>query len=115
MRPVLKKLIKQYEEDGSAAWLYTQTLLAFRENDPDADKLAEEAWLANSHVPGTLSGKQPLVASMDGYITMGGEDEAAYYVEEHGDAWRAAAGAVKWLADVTKKLKPRRRHGRADG
>ncbi len=111
----LKKLIKKYEEDGSAAWLYTQALLAFRENDPDADKLAEEAWLANSHVPGVLSGKQPLVASMDGYITMGGEDEAAYYVEEYGDAWRATPGAVEWLAEVTKKLKPRRRHGSAAG
>ncbi|WP_210238919.1 hypothetical protein, partial [Mesorhizobium sp. M4B.F.Ca.ET.143.01.1.1] len=42
-----------------------------RENDPSAGKLAEEAWLANSHVPGVLSGKQPLVASIDGYITLG--------------------------------------------
>lgn len=105
----LKKLIRQYEDDGAAAWLYTQALLAFRENDPDASKLAEEAWLANSHVPGVLSGKQPLVASMDGYITMGGEDEAADYVEENGKVWQSTPGAVEWLVEATKKLKPRRR------
>jgi hypothetical protein len=71
--------------------------------------LAEEAWLANSHVPGVLSGKQPLVASMDGYITMGGEDEAADYVEENGKVWQSTPGAVEWLVEATKKLKPRRR------
>ncbi|WP_292648173.1 tetratricopeptide repeat protein [Mesorhizobium sp.] len=107
----LKKLIKQYEDDIAAAWLYTQALLAFRENDPDADKLAEQAWRANSHVPGVLSGKQPLVASMDGYITMGGEDEAADYVEENGEAWQATLGAVEWLTRATSKLKPRKRRG----
>lgn len=111
----LKKLIRQYEDDGAAAWLYTQALLAFRENDPDAGKLAEEAWLANSHVPGVLSGKQALVASMDGYITMGGEDEAADYVEENGKVWQSTPGAVEWLVEATKKLKPRRRRGSAGG
>ena len=55
----LRKLLKQHEDDCAAAWLYTRALLAFRENDPGAGKLAEEAWLANSHVPGVLSGKQP--------------------------------------------------------
>lgn len=105
----LKKLFRQYEDDGAAAWLYTQALLAFRENDPDAGKLAEEAWLANNHVPGVLSGKQPLVASMDGYITMGGEDEAADDVEENGKVWQSTPGAVEWLVEATKKLRTRRR------
>ena len=72
-------------------------------------KLAEEAWLANSHVPGVLSGKRILVASPDGYITLGGEDEAADYVEENGQAWQTTPGAIAWLAEVTRKLKPRRR------
>jgi len=105
----LKKLIKQYKDDGAAAWLYTRALLAFRQNEPDADKLAEEAWLANGHVPGVLSGKKPLVASMDGYITMGGQDEAGEYVEENGKAWQATPSAVEWLIRVTASLKPKRR------
>jgi len=105
----LKKLFRKYKEDCAAAWLYTQALLAFRDGNPEADKLAEEAWLANSHVPCVLSGKQPLVASLDGYITMGGEDEAGEYVEENGKAWQATPGAIEWLAEATRKLKPRRR------
>ncbi|TIS62301.1 tetratricopeptide repeat protein [Mesorhizobium sp.] len=104
----LKKLLKRYEDDCAAAWLYTRALLAFRENDPGAEKLAEEAWLANSHVPGVLSGKQPLVASMDGYITLGGEDEAANYIEENGQAWQATPGAIEWLTGVTASLLPKR-------
>jgi tetratricopeptide (TPR) repeat protein len=108
----LKMLLKKYEGDASAAWLYTQALLAFRDNDPDAGQLAEEAWAANSHVPGVLSGAKPPGASQDGYITMGGEDEAAYYVEENGKAWQATPGAIDWLAKTTARLKPRKR--RAD-
>lgn len=104
----LKKLLKQYEEDSAAAWLYTQALLAFRENDPEADKLAEEACLANSHVPDVLSGKLPLVASQNGYITMGGQDEAGEYTMENGRAWQATPGAIEWLARVTASLTPKR-------
>lgn len=103
----LKKLLKQYVEDGAAAWLYTQALLAFRERDPGADKLAEKAWLSNSHVPGVLSGKQPLVTSLDGYITMGGEDEAGEYVSDNSKAWRATPGAIEWLTQVTASLLPK--------
>ncbi len=106
----LKKLIKKYAEDGSAAWLYTQALLAFQDKDADADQIAKDAWQANDHVPAVLAGTQPLVASKSGYITMGGEDEAAYYVEEYGDAWKAAPGAVEWLASITKNM-PRRKRG----
>lgn len=106
----LKKLIKKYVEDGSAAWLYTQALLAFQDKDAGADQIAKDAWQANDHVPAVLAGTQPLVASKSGYITMGGEDEAAYYVEEYGDAWKAAPGAVEWLASVTKNM-PRRKRG----
>lgn len=103
----LKKLIKQYEEDRTASWLYTQAFLAFLEKRPDADKMAREAFLANSHVPAILSGSMPLVSSDDGYITVGGEDEAAFYVEENGLAWKATPEAIDWLIDITKTLKPR--------
>lgn len=109
----LKKLIKKYAEDGSATWLYTQALLAFQDKDADADQIAKDAWQSNDHVPAVLAGTQALVASRNGYITMGGEDEAAYYVEEYGDAWKAAPGAVEWLASVTKNLPRRKRDAKS--
>jgi len=104
----LKSLIGQYDED-STDWLYPQVLLAYRSSDPDAGKLAEEAWLANSSVPDALSGKLPVIASPNGYVTMGGEDEAASYVHANGNIWRTTPGAVEWLIEVTRKLKPHKR------
>ncbi|WP_157020067.1 hypothetical protein [Mesorhizobium xinjiangense] len=49
------------------------------------------------------------MASQDGYITMGGKVEAAYYVEEYGKAWQGTPGATEWLVETTKKMEPRAR------
>ncbi|HPR06973.1 MAG TPA: hypothetical protein PLI17_10125 [Denitromonas sp.] len=58
-------------------------------------------------MPGLLAHKGKLSYQDTGYYTMGGEDEAAYYVEEYGFAWKQTPGAVDWLLEVTKDLKPR--------
>jgi tetratricopeptide (TPR) repeat protein len=43
----LKTLLKQFDEDSSALWLYTRALIAFRENggpDEHAEEFAKKAW-----------------------------------------------------------------------
>jgi hypothetical protein len=45
-----------------------------------------------------LGAKSPVISD-DGYITMGGPDEATYYVTECGPAWHRTPGAVARLAD----------------
>lgn len=105
----LKVLLNQYEEDGSAAWVYTLALIAYREQDPHGSAIVQEAWDSNPHVPAMLAGLKRLTPSRDGYISMGGEDEATAYVEENGAAWRAVPGAVEWLVERTAALKPRHR------
>ena len=103
----LKQLLQQFDEDGSALWLYTQTLMAFRENEaPDqrAEELAKKAWNANSHVPAALAGMKKVKSSTEGYITVGGEDEAAYYVAEWGFDWLTTPGAVDWLTKVAAEM-----------
>ncbi|CAM5388857.1 MULTISPECIES: hypothetical protein [Sphingomonadales] len=105
----LKVLLRQYEGDGSAAWAYTLALIAYREQDPRGPAIVREAWESNSHVPAMLAGLKRLVPSRDGYISMGGEDEATAYVEENGAAWRAIPGAIDWLAERSTGLKPRHR------
>lgn len=104
----LKQLLGQFEDDGTAMWLYTRALLAFREESPEADSLAGAAWSENSYVPEILSGRRPLVASRDGYVTLGGEDEAGEYVRDNGAAWRATPGAIEWLVRVTSAMVPNR-------
>src|SRR3546814_12924151 len=91
-----------YEEDGSAAWVYTLALIAYREQDPHGSAIVQEAWDSNPHVPAMLAGLKRLTPSRDGYISMGGEDEATAYVEENGAAWRAVPGAVEWLVERTE-------------
>jgi tetratricopeptide (TPR) repeat protein len=102
----LKQLLKRYDEDGSAPWLYTQVLVAFREDGASdkAEELARQAWIANNHVPAVLAGTKKAKSSTHGYITMGGEDEAAYYVEEWGFDWVTTPGAVDWLTKVAAEM-----------
>jgi len=103
----LKSLLKQYDGDGSAAWRYTQALIAFRENtagDKRADELAKKAWDANRHIPAALAGTKNVTSSTNGYVTMGGEDEAAHYVGEWGFDWVTTPGAVDWLTKIAAEM-----------
>ena len=103
----LKTLLKQYEEDARALWLYTRALIAFRESeagDEKGEELARKAWKANSHVPAALAGTKKVKPSTDGYITIGGEDEAAHYVNKWGFDWLTTPGAVDWLTKVAAEM-----------
>src|SRR3954453_5282960 len=57
----LKELLTSYEDEGSATWLYTQALLAFRQDgaSPQAVKLVKEALASNEHVPAILEHFRP--------------------------------------------------------
>jgi hypothetical protein len=108
----LKELLAAYEDEGSAYWLYTRALLAFREGGGDNEQavtLVKDAWSANDHVPAILAGTKPPVFEDRGYVTMGGADEATYYFTEFGPAWHRTPGAVEWLAKITSTLPPEQR------
>jgi len=104
----LKALFKKYDEDGSALWLYSRALVAFREkggSDVEADEFAMNALRANRHVPAVLNGKKAK-PSTSGYLTMGGEDEAAHYFQEWGFEWITTPGAVDWLKKIAAEGAP---------
>jgi len=107
----LERLLKQQEDDGSAYMVYTRTLMAFRKTgaSKQAKKLAEEAWHSNVHIPAALCGAKKVKDPGTGYYTIGGEDEAAYYLDEYGFAWRDTPGAIAWLVEATENMKPRSR------
>jgi len=99
----LKELLAAYEDEGSAYWLYTRALLAFREgrvSENEVVQLVKDAWSANEHVPGILAGTASPVISDNDYITVGGPDEATAYVTECGPAWHGTPGAVEWLTKI---------------
>ena len=98
----LKALFKKHKDDASADWLYSRAMVAYRESgeSEEATALALEALQSNAHVPGVLAGKTKAKPRNDGYVTMGGADEAAAYAEHWGEAWRSVEGAVAWLLRV---------------
>ena len=103
----LKELLAAYA-DGSASWLYTRALVAFRESrdsDGQAAALVRGAWSANEHVPAILTGTKPPAIWDDGYVTMGGPDEATDYVTGCGSAWHRTPGAVAWLTKLATTWK----------
>jgi tetratricopeptide (TPR) repeat protein len=103
----LKELLAAYEDEGSAYWLYTRALLAFREGGVSKNKvvtLLKNAWSANRHVPGILAGTASPVISEGDYITVGGPDEATEYVAECGPAWHGTPGAIEWLTKIITSL-----------
>ncbi len=103
----LKKLLKQYDEDAGALWVYTKALIAFRENelsDKGGEELVKRACKANSHIPAVLAGTKKAKPSRNGYVTMGGEDEAAHYAEEWGFDWLTTPGAIDWLTKIVAEM-----------
>jgi tetratricopeptide (TPR) repeat protein len=104
----LKELFKKYDEDGSALWLYSRALVVFREkggSGVEADEFARDAFRANKHVPAVLKGKKAS-PSTSGYLTMGGEDEAAHYFQEWGFEWITTPGAIDWLTRIAVEEVP---------
>ena len=100
-----------YDDDGSPYWTYTKALLAFRAGGAteEAGRLLAEAVRSNGHVPAFLSGEKDLPKAAPALITLGGEDEAAEYARDCGEAWRRTAGALEWLRRVAASSHPRPR------
>ena len=108
-----KELLAAYEDEWSATWLYTRALVAFPEvpaSGQQAPRLVQDARSANQHVPVILACAEPAVTSRNGYITMGGADEATDYVRDCGRAWRETPVAVAWLNKLVSAL-PRKPRG----
>ncbi len=109
--PGAKALLAAYGDEWSVNWLYTRALIAFRENagaKPATLKLLKDARSSNEHVPAILAGIEPPVINDSGYITMGGPDEATYYVLEFGKAWKDTSGAIAWLLETAVPTVPKR-------
>ncbi|UIA81839.1 glycosyltransferase [Erwinia tracheiphila] len=78
---------------------YTRALLAYRQSSPDADDIAKAAIDSNRHIPGLLSKCRLQLKSNSGYITLGGMDEAIYYVNNNIKPWIRTAGTIEWIVN----------------
>jgi tetratricopeptide (TPR) repeat protein len=94
------ELLKEYEDEWSAVWLYTRALLAFRQHGTSsaANKALADALEENPHVTAYLTGKKRIPTSLPPLIGMGDEEEAIAYAHEHLNHWRRTPGAIEWLS-----------------
>lgn len=96
-RRTLRTLLKTYRDDGGPILQYTRALLAFEVGNKSAVASALAAFESNEHIPVLLAATSSIVSKDSGYLTMGGLDEAVFYVHHAGDAWRETGGACDWL------------------
>ncbi|HFK6562956.1 TPA: hypothetical protein ACGY9K_003418, partial [Escherichia coli] len=54
---------------------------------------------SNRHIPGLLSKCRLQIKSNSGYITLGGMDEAIYYVNHNIKPWIRTSGAIDWIVN----------------
>lgn len=93
------RLLKRYEEDGSAEWLYGRALWLFRKEGecPEADRALGEALEHNPHVPAYLLGKKKVPRRLPDYVGWGDESEAQAYAVDAVGLWKRTKGARGWL------------------
>jgi tetratricopeptide (TPR) repeat protein len=108
----LSRLLEAYNE-ASAAWTYTNALLAFRrDGDVTASRnRLKEALRINKHVPAYLLGTKPMPREQPAYYGHGDENEAILYAASAMGGWKATAGAMAWLKEAGPKPKARKTRG----
>jgi tetratricopeptide (TPR) repeat protein len=104
----LKSLFKQYPEDGMATWLYSQALLAFREEGPskNASTLLQQALDHNPFVPQFLLGDKKLPKRLPALIGFGDENEAVEYAVGALLIWHQDSSALDWLRTASIQHNP---------
>ena len=100
----LEKLIKLYQDDFSAVWLYTKALIAYRKKGahPSANRALKSALKENPHVYDYLSGKKRISNRLPSFIGIGDDAEAVVYAASHLNYWRQTPGALEWLEHERK-------------
>jgi tetratricopeptide (TPR) repeat protein len=97
-------LLEEYQSEDDTYWLYTKTLLSFRDqgDSEEARGNLEEARDANPHVPLYLLGKKKIPKRLPDYIGFGDESEALSYAADNIENWKATPGALDWMASQSQ-------------
>jgi tetratricopeptide (TPR) repeat protein len=98
----LEKLLDEYNDDPSAALLYTKALHVFRMRGDceEAKKALMAAFDSNNYVPLFLSDVVEMPDEAPDSIGFGDESEAVAYVVDNGHLWWSTAGANPWMAET---------------
>lgn len=94
-----KKLLARFKNEPSAAWLYAEALLTFRDKGDGAAsrKKLRAALTANPFVPVYLLGLHPLPEQSPDTIGFGDPTEAQAFLEDYGLIWLKSPATMRWL------------------
>jgi tetratricopeptide (TPR) repeat protein len=106
-----RRLLKEYEGEWTAEWLYTRALLAFRSGGASqgAESGLREALGMNTHMPIYLTGLKRVPSRLPSRMGLGEDSEAAIYASSYLGHWRRTPGAVEWLQQASGLEGGRRR------
>lgn len=107
-------ILKEYEEEWSAVWLYSRALLEYQKggDSPKARRALKEAMQENPFVPAYLTGQKRIPGWQVNSYGWGDESEAIYYASENLNYWRRSPGVIDWLrAEVEGEHKPKKTRG----
>ncbi|MBI3651974.1 MAG: hypothetical protein HY231_13220 [Acidobacteria bacterium] len=102
----LAALLKQYDDEWTAEWLYTRALASYRQQgaEPEASRWLKQAFEANRYVPALLLGFEKMPRRPPDYIGVGDKNEAVQYIAYHQKAWMDTPGALQWFVSVFKEV-----------
>src|SRR5690606_9360702 len=105
MGPETKQLLAEYEDDGTATWLYNHALFLYQQENTSkkAKTQLHKALKHNPHVPAYLLGHKRLPKRLPPYVGFGDENEAVYYAAEAGHLWSQQEEALDWLLRVSQE------------
>lgn len=96
-----REILKEYADDDSAVWTFSNALLSFRSRG--ATKTATlrllRAMEQNPYVAPLMLGRLPMPDEPPDLIGRGDPSEAVDYVVQAQLGWRQTPGALKWISD----------------
>ncbi len=103
----IDQLLASYDE-GTTAWAFPKALHLYRMEGATAAaaKALRAAIAENRFVVPMLIGTHPMPDHLPDSYTLGGEDEAAMYVESALTLWIDAIGSFDWAVSVAPRSNP---------
>jgi len=95
-------LLTQYSGDAQATWLYSKTLLSFREegNTKKSQDFLQKAYKKNRYILEYLNEPSRIPDELPNCYAIGSEEEALFYLNDHLPAWKNTPDALNWVRET---------------
>ncbi|MFH0895032.1 MAG: hypothetical protein V2A54_11415 [Bacteroidota bacterium] len=102
-----EELLKKYDDEPGASWLFNYALFLFETKGPSADayRALSAADKANRHVIPFITAQKKITTEPDGYFSPGDEREATYYLMENLYTWQSYPGTLDWIFNYLERKK----------